>query len=488
MVVDTTNGVPTNAPRTCHKCGKSGHVQKDCRQNKDVPQNTHVTQNDGSPKCPHCNKYPNHTPENCFKNPNNPNFKGKKNNDSNGNDNVNGSNNGNNGAQNKDKKPQQSYVGYVPGYVPPYNGDQTYCSICNSTDHAGSACTFPTPHLYNSTMVCRNCCIKGHTDSDCKHPNPINCKICHKPGHKAEICRDASAEFYKQGSSIVKKDERFIWGSFDPEPNNPVLKLEHKMFEKFLKPQYQLELDLKRAEQMEQRGDEWQLPQQIDEEVLANRRQAVADQSIVQFPGQTESLHFIPLRHANVVPAANTHSRPFKVQKPQSSSRTTSNTSMPATKKSEIMNWMQPVTRANIAPAQPSTKPSMASLLQNANGNEALAQKFAAVFQRMAEEETTAVQKSVRAHIDRSTRLYRKQNYNVRIQQLSLRVVEDNILSDSKHLQVKLAMAQGAQFWRDPKAMEALVNYQRPVCHSCAKEGVIFDRHMRRINPEVCPC
>jgi hypothetical protein len=127
----------------------------------------------------------------------------------------------------------------------------------------------------------------------------------------------------------------------------------------------------------------------------------------------------------------------------------------------------------------------MASLFQNVNGNEELARKFAAVFQRMCEEETTASQKRVRAWVDRSTRLYRKQNYNTRIQQLSLRIVEDNVLSDSKLLQVKFAMGQGAQFWRDPKAMEALVKYERPVCYTCGKEGIIFDKHMRAINPEA---
>jgi hypothetical protein len=281
-----------------------------------------------------------------------------------------------------------------------------------------------------------------------------------------------------------------MWGSFDPNANVPGPKLNHENF-KALKPQYELEWELKKIEQqqdqqdqLQQQGDEWELPPQLDQEWLASERQAVADKSIVKWPGQKEPLHFIPLRHANAVPAAITHSRPFKATKPQNGSKSMS-TSMATAKKSQIMKWIPTVTRANIAPNPSSTNPQVASLFHNLNMGGMSVETFAAVYQRMKEEAVSATQKRVRAHVDRSTRLYRKQNYNARIQQLSLRIVENNVLSDKKLLEIQFAMGQGAQFWRDPKAMEALVKRERPVCYTCAKEGVICDQHMRPINPEV---
>ena len=245
------------------------------------------------------------------------------------------------------------------------------------------------------------------------------------------------------------------------------------------------ELEEQQQQQQDQEEMEWELPPQLDQEELAVAKQDVADRSILKWPGQTEPLHYIQLRHPNVVPAAATQSRPFKVTKPQHSSRSTS-TSAIAAKNAQMVKFVgPPVTRADIVLPQPAVTPQVASLFHSLGIEGMTVQELAAVRQRMCEERVSAKQKMVRAHVDKSTRLYRKQNYNVKIQQLANRIVEGNVLSDKRLLEVQFAMGKGTQFWRDPKAMEALVNYQRPVCHTCAGEGTICDKHIRQINPEV---
>jgi hypothetical protein len=399
----------------------------------------------------------NHNTEQCFK-------KSKGNGNGNGNSNSN-SNNGNKDNQKKGQPAVREYDGLMPkNYVPSYSGDQPWCPICNSDDHVEATCPNrnAAAHLRVSKMFCVNCCHRGHTASDCKNPNPYQCKFCHKPGHKGEDCRGAARSLLE--STGNKRYERLIWNGTD---NSKFGKIQPAPGQA---EQYALQQELAELERASQRGEDCEM---LDSEELDKRLQYVAEKQIISWPGQQEPLHHIPLLNLRAKPVP-THYRPHKIVKSQGSSRS-SVSSMAGTTNSSTTAWATTTTRS-------SNNQIAAALSKILNCNEPQAQ---AVYQRLIEEKTSASQRAVRQHLDKSTRLYRKQNYNRNIQALSLRIVESGALSDRMLQRVQFAMAQGTQFWRDPKAMEALVNRERPVCYKCGGEGSIRDGHMRWPDPEV---
>ena len=429
MQIDSQAGRPMH----CHKCGKQGHKQRDCpqkqkqngqHQNQNGHNANHGKQNSNKPTpppCPFCKKPAYHTVEECFSNPDSPNYKG------NGKGNGNANTNGNSGQQNGPKDSQYRYDGFLPRYyIEPYAGTKPYCTNCNKPGHGREVCTHTAAHLAASVMVCRICGAKGHTDSDCMHPEPIHCKVCFKRGHTAEACRHPTKIFHNAAHTAEESSQRFNW------------------------------VVIASQQQVHAAAPIEDCNMPDVEEPAPVLAQQMVEASTILFPGQAKPLHKIPLN--------NNKPRAFKIGKPtkstsnastNGSSKTTSSF-LSASTQEEIVNFF------DFTPAQ-----------------------LSEFCHRFLEEKTSAAAKRVRAHIDRSARLYKKQNHNRTIQTSGCAISENNILSDRKLAEVQFAMAKGTQFIRDPKAMEALATRKRPVCHHCGKGGRIVDRHMRTPDYEV---
>ena len=480
MNVDGLNGVPTTQP-TCNKCGKKGHLAKQCQQKTNTPTApTNV--------CGFCKK-PGHKAEDCFKNPQsskyrvapqvkvtNPNGE-TKNVGTIGTTKVN---------QNQPKGSQQQHTGYIPQqYIPAYQGPQLWCPSCNSNEHAGDSCPLSRVHLSHSKMVCINCGLRGHTEADCRHPDPVNCTICHKTGHKAESCRSDKSKMCKDGSLLGKKDMRFRWNDTNIFQIKKTIAQQKQLF---------LENEIAELQHQELYGGPVDM---VDAGAIEQEYQNVADESLLQWRGQTEFLP-IPLLHGKAMPSS-TQSRSSRVSKPHSTSRLTSSGSSSASTvatagsgiNTGIANKVQNWVNNNLPPPlqnNPFTDqaPSTMSAIQHPNPFQCPldAVSATALAARMVAENETAVQKAVRAQITKSYRSYRTQNYNQRIRQLATTLAERQVLSDRKLTEVHMAMAAGVNFWRDPRAMDALVHRRQALCDKCGHEGVIHDGRMRAIPVE----
>lgn len=460
--------VQYNLP-TCNKCNQVGHKARQCPQNGPPAP---VVFTNGGP-CGVCKK-PNHSTENCKFNPQR---KPENNGGAKGNNNGSNNSNNNNGKQNEQKKPQLQYDGYVPKYwIEPYKGEKLWCAICNSNDHDGSFCAESASPLRLSKMVCRNCGARGHTESECKHPDPIHCTTCHKPGHKSDGCRDPAAAFYKVQNLLQDKDRRFVWtaqgeNTIQPGPGQV--------------EEYLAEQQIKRI----QEALDLDMDIDVDQMDLSAAWQEVSDSRTIVWP-HNELVHRIPLRLPVNVPASK-DSRHFRVNKSQKSSGS-SNTSIIGTLNDHNREWLRKLTKvpapvntrswSSASQASQPTHQAASAFIPNNNPipdpNAITPATVLAAVERINEERLSNVQRAVRAKIDASLRLYHKQNYNRAIQALSLQIVERGAISQPTLLQVQYAMAMGWQFWRDPTAMDGLARGKSPVCHTCGNHGAVVDGHM----------
>jgi hypothetical protein len=87
----------------------------------------------------------------------------------------------------------------------------------------------------------------------------------------------------------------------------------------------------------------------------------------------------------------------------------------------------------------------------------------------------------IRAKINRSAGLYIHQNYNLIIQRNANIIQAKDILPNPVYWEVSKRMAWGYQFYRDPRAVEAVVRNQKACCLTCKRQGVFLDGQMRGI-------
>lgn len=202
----------------------------------------------------------------------------------------------------------------------------------------------------------------------------------------------------------------------------------------------------------------------MDDMEYTERVEDIAAKQIIQWPQQTQSMHHIPLLN-DITRAAR--AAPVIRQYPQ---RRPNNL---------VRSYGYKVQKPQQAPCANFRRQEQ-SLLSGINPD--LQPLVLKAMYRIEEESLTHHQRLIRAHVDRSAKLYKKENYNNAIRNLSCAIEEQQTLSPKRKMQLLCSIAQGCQFWRDPKAMEALVTGLVPWCHACGERGVILDRHLRQ-NP-----
>ncbi|KAK5120712.1 hypothetical protein LTR85_006070 [Meristemomyces frigidus] len=91
-------------------------------------------------------------------------------------------------------------------------------------------------------------------------------------------------------------------------------------------------------------------------------------------------------------------------------------------------------------------------------------------------------QRRVHAHCERSTRMYKKENYLQWINDHRGDLLLSGILGSDKWYTAKMIqLGLGLQLWRDPQAMRAIAQKQKPNCNTCYKDGQFWDGLLRNI-------
>ncbi|KAK5168152.1 zinc finger protein [Saxophila tyrrhenica] len=84
---------------------------------------------------------------------------------------------------------------------------------------------------------------------------------------------------------------------------------------------------------------------------------------------------------------------------------------------------------------------------------------------------------ALRQKAQRSAMLYHLRNYNLFIANHSSEI-QSTLLNQRTWMLLSAKIAQGYQFWRDPRAMHAIATGKKPCCYTCRQEGVILDGQM----------
>lgn len=467
MEIDDGNRRPVHGnPRTCQKCGQPGHKANKCRNGQSQQGNQRQQSSQGQQgghtppptysqtarddnnnrtnnnrnraqqssqtpeQCTFCGKI-GHKIEQCYRNPAN-----KK---DNGGSNVDRKGKAEYKKTDIDGRPTEGHV--FKDLLLVHSGPETYCPTCNSRDHDQKVCERVNllQNLISSAQVCWRCGFRGHTADECQNPNQIRCAACYKTGHRVEDCK-ASKLFQLRSEAV--KSKRFVWGKNAPVNITPT-------------PGQEAQLALEcRLQEAENRGED------VDHEDLARAIQAVLEQQVVPcFNHADKPLPYISLTN-DLPKIAHEISLPqapkpkfvrsnVRTVAPQPFNTTTA-TSNPCSHRFGL-----PPLPAGVSP-----------------------QEYFAICYEIQERKLSDQQRAIRKHVDRSAQLYKKQNYNNKLAELAGQIEERRILSSDTHFELKKRLAWGCTFWRDPKAMEALANNEKPKCHHCGHDGVLLDRFM----------
>lgn len=430
---------------TCNHCGQTGHKARDCQQQQ---------------RCSVCKKI-GHTAENCRwnqtnqqSNGNNSNqnkYQGSKNDASHSG--QKNSQNTNSRVGSADHKKQAPTTLPMAGFtfancIPSYSGNEPYCPTCNNTSHVQRSC--PNPHavgqLQYSILVCWRCGFRGHTGDECQHPCPSTqtniCGICHKAGHTTEKC---SNELQKKFNAATNTSDanRFFWGNVGN-------------FKIMPHPTQQRHVQVvKRLLANEAQG------YMLTPEREACIAQELAVDSRIDFGNQGQQADAI--RPQFTTPAPVRRPSPLlglgvrKMFSPQATPPTRPTVPDPSPTGSN--GWAQHPFQSHQTPHgqdHTHTQPNHHHHLTTDPN-------------RLA---------ALRAHATNSSTLYPRENYSRKIH-TNMSVIQSHRLLSSQaawHLSAKIA--QGVQFWRDPRAMESIIMKQKAICYTCQTQGVYLDKNM----------
>ena len=464
MNVDFANGRPVNnqsrVGAACFKCGRPGHKAAKCRnpegqsndggnqhprgnQNANGSQNGNSRQNQQRSQsqshtqmasAKHCDFHPGkntHTTEECSKNSKN----AKAQPDSNGSFSPRNTNDINGFAR----------EGYVFRDRMPTVATELYCAVCNRRGHNVFQCPNPeaASSLFLSTQTCRRCCLRGHLGDECQNPIQQLCSVCHKAGHKTAECKNEIERAFR--ASAVESERRFKW-----DWNTRVITADHGQLEL---AQLEDELWTLRVQGLE-----------MDPEELQARRMQIAEAQTIYWPNQKQPLHYACLndglaKSQSQLPAPRY--APTSSFHPRTARKIWTPTSTPTPQTSNLPT----INHAAISHFTPSEQELVANALYAHH-----------------EASLSSGSRQLRAHIDLSARSYKKENYNPSILRLESSILEKRILSDDTYMSLKFRIAQGYQFWRDPKLMEALATKRKPRCHFCNRDGILLDGRMRGVD------
>ncbi|KAF7197809.1 hypothetical protein HII31_00898 [Pseudocercospora fuligena] len=446
---------PANpAFKLCTKCEKAGHKTEECGKNGNDRSNNNNNNNDRD---------------------------NRRNQNSNAESSTNArnsdgrvpftTNNGNNSKNDKVEKNLHGLVAIQSSNHYPVDlskgesskiAEMTYCAYCNNRKHWTHKCedVHSIARVNGSTLACTACHSRGHTIDECQCPVSEPCAKCAKRGHATSECKsNKEATVYDQyfnKTGWAKRDphgRRFQWSS------EGIL-----LHEAQLKRQQFL---LDQAEVFAQDG-------KLSDEYKRARQQSIedAERSIFEkkkpqvFDSMSDIEYASPRRRSSARGRANTQ---YKIPGPTPSySRSNTNSSG---------NSFGGLTHNHQYNADLNVIRQMASK----GASRAVCHQFEAALHSLRSKEISDIELQVRNKCLVSRKLTTLQNMNYKILQNENLILERGVLTTSKMNEVKMALYQGAQIYRDPKAMEALFAREVPRCAHCGTEGIFVDRHFVNI-------
>lgn len=338
-------------------------------------------------------------------------------------------------------KTAASHNSYVDYDSVNFATQQPYCPLCNCQSHLERDCIKKgLVDLRYNPQKCWKCGIKAHTGDECHNPTAQNaCTKCRTSGHTTAACKDTSAaselraKLYEQtaGWAAAAKVSRFTW-----DPSKTRIHLSPLQVEQQFQKQ---QLDLAYANGYHVTDEDRRIMQERLARVAAQGGYATHSQSAP------------PTHWVNVPRPQPTHAAHIHCQ-------------------SEAKDLVA-------AAAVNSIDFSLISHLPVAE------QKFFAqcVYEASIKQQDDH-QRRVHAHCERSTRMYKKENYRQWINDHSGDLLQSRILgSDKYYLALKFRLNQGLQLWRDPQALRAISQKQKPNCNTCHHDGEFWDGMMRNI-------
>lgn len=349
------------------------------------------------------------------------------------------------------------------------SADDKYCVYCNQTGHLGKNCndTRKVMEYKESILLCRLDGCKGHLADDCRCPLARRCEKCTKPGHTADTCKvvpDADVYSVFTNKILLQQDhagQRFKWNNGHILPNTA----------QALRQQWE-------AYQLQELQAGHMISKEEERKVLGEIEDM--EKAIFNLPGAAESGY--------------TYSAPAPAPWLPRSSGSSSNSFDLTTSPSRYSYRSGSIIKNRPASASSSYKPSIPipgilhqGPTQNYKINRFLTQgmtpediiRLEEASFKVQEERLNAATKRIRAKITVSRHLYLHEHVTVHLQ----RQISQGQFTGGQAWNVHIAMAQGALFYRDPKAMEALFARQVPRCGTCHTEGKIFDCNFDYIHP-----
>ncbi|EME82566.1 uncharacterized protein MYCFIDRAFT_174127 [Pseudocercospora fijiensis CIRAD86] len=333
--------------------------------------------------------------------------------------------------------------------------EKAYCAYCNEQGHWTHKCEdYHSIARHNrSALACTACHSRGHTIDECQCPISEPCAKCAKRGHATSECRsNKEASVYDQyfnKTGWAKRDphgSRFQWSSDGIILHEAQLKRQQYLLDQaeFLAQDKTFSPEYKRARQKS----------------IEDAERGIFDKKLQVVDSMSDIEYSTPRRTSNVRARLNTNYIPSNPTPtyPRSTINTTT-----------INN-------------QYASDLSLIRQMASKGASRTTCHQYEAALHSLRTSQISSVEHSVRKKCLYSRKLSPLQNMNYKILQNETSILENSILSLARMNEVKMALYQGVQIYRDPKAMEALFARQVPrdIC------GSTFCEYSRRLRSGGC--
>lgn len=481
----------------CSDCQKwdsnKGHSSKyhfNCPKNKDLR------------ACKHCGQDPpGHSPDRCNKNPENKNGNHKDKNEKTKKDRDDdwdmdrftdgrvpfATNNG----KSEIKIPGGRVRGIIAKEVPTHFAvglskggtskiaEIPYCRYCNDTKHWTDSCAevHNIARCNQSKFGCTSCHMRGHTADECNCPTAIPCSKCARKGHLSSECNNT-----KDLSVYDQYSNRLGWAKRDPHGRRFQWNIEG--------------LVLTDAQRMRQ---QWLAEQQemlvqgkvFSKEVKRQREQEIEDAERSCFKNSLEVVDSMDSISAPSYNGYDSCSRPAATNVKARINTNAFNsmsyaTTIPRPTPTKLpTRFTNGSGRKSSSSAQFQNDLNVIRQMAACGASREFCREYEEALHTLRRKEISALELRVRAKCATSRQLCTLTAMNYIILRNEQTIMERNVLTRYKMNEVKAALYQGVQIYRDPKAMEALFARLVPRCHCCQTEGIFVDRHFSAIAPNT---
>ncbi|KXT12381.1 hypothetical protein AC579_1701 [Pseudocercospora musae] len=342
--------------------------------------------------------------------------------------------------------------------------ETAYCAYCNQQGHWTSRCEdhHSIARHNGSTLACTACHSRGHTIDECQCPISEPCAKCAKRGHATSECKsNQEASVYDQyfnKTGWAKRDphgRRFQWSSEGILLHEAQLKRQQYLLDQaeVYAQDGKFSADYKRARQ--------QSIEDAERGIFEKKLQVVDSMSDIEYAS--------PRRPSFARTRVNTGSK----------------TSGPAPNYSRSTNTTTTTTNSSFGGLthnhQYASDLNVIRQMASKGASRSTCHQYEAALHSLRSKQISQIELQVRNKCLLSRKLTTLQNMNYKILQNEPLILERAVLSTSRMNEVKMALYQGAQIYRDPKAMESLFARQVPRCAHCGTEGIFVDRHFVNI-------